>query len=85
MQTVTVLEREGQRDGERKKEKNHACSTKPAVSKGSIAAWSKRLLTCQPSQTKSLPLFIPLFMAFARIRHANCQMHTKANDQCLFN
>lgn len=31
-----------------------SASTKPVVSKGSIAAWSKRLLTCQPSQTDSL-------------------------------
>lgn len=83
MQTVTVLEREGQRDRERgKKEKNHVCSTKPVVSKGSIEAWSKRMLTCQPSLTESLSL------SLSHLHHTHIkasQIHTKANYHFSFN
>ncbi len=78
-------EREGQSDRERKKEENHVCSTKPVVSKGSIEAWSKRLLTCQPSRTTSLSLCLSLCVYRPNLAHKNSQMHTKADDHFSFN
>lgn len=68
---------ESQKGG--KKEENHVCSTKPVVSKGSIEAWSKRVLTCQPSLTKSLSSSLSLIC----ITHIKTPKYTQ-RQICLF-
>lgn len=78
-------ERGTERQREGKKEENHVCSTKRVVSKGTTEAWSKRLLTCQPSLTESLSNSLICITHIERKKKKNSQTHTKANNHFSFN